>query len=34
MCTEFFSTESHTIKAKVIIMAKEETKIPLRADDS
>ena len=34
MCIEFFSTECHTIKAKVIIMAKEETKIPLRADDN
>ena len=34
MCIEFFSTECHTIKAKVIIMAKEETKIPLRVDDN
>ena len=33
MCIEFFSTECHTIKAKVI-MAKEETKIPLRVDDN
>ena len=34
MCIEFFSTECHTIKTKVIAIAKEERKIPLRADDN